>query len=241
MNRVVLKELAKNQIKGNILTLFLCSLVITAISAVTSRIPMLGSSAYGLIFGPVLSYGMVLNYLEIAKGEEATVSRVFDGFKEFTRAWAVNFMSGLFVALWSMLFIIPGIIKAIAYSFAPYILAENPGMTGMEAITRSKEMTYGHKMELFVLNLSFIGWILLGVITFGIGFIYITPYMNATMVNAYHSIKGAEVQDPVVSQQPSIEQPIEQPIEQAEEQEIEQAEEQAMEQETLVQEETTEA
>ena len=73
---------------------------------------------------------------------------------------------------------------------APYILAENPELTARQALNLSKEITYGHKMELFVLDLSFIGWCLLGAITFGLAFIYVAPYMNATKANFYNAIKN---------------------------------------------------
>ena len=80
---------------------------------------------------------------------------------------------------------------------ADYILAENPGMAALEAIDRSKAMMDGHKADLFVLMLSFIGWTLLGAITFGIAYIWIVPYMSATYVNFYNTIKGEQVAAPV--------------------------------------------
>ena len=95
----------------------------------------------------------------------------------------------LFTYLWALLFFIPGIVKALSYSMAPYILAENKGKSALECINESKEMTKGHKMELFVLGLSFIGWGLLCGITFGIAAIWVAPYMQATMANVYNSLK----------------------------------------------------
>ena len=70
-----------------------------------------------------------------------------------------------------------------------YILADNPELTAREALRKSKEMMVGHKLDLFILMLSFFGWYLLGAITFGIAYIYIIPYLNATMANFYNSIK----------------------------------------------------
>ena len=96
----------------------------------------------------------------------------------------------VFTLLWSLLFIIPGIIKAYSYYMSMYILAENKGMSAREAISKSKQMMHGHKMELFVLELSFIGWGIVTAVTFGIAGIYVHPYMQATMVNFYDSIKG---------------------------------------------------
>jgi uncharacterized membrane protein len=84
---------------------------------------------------------------------------------------------------------------------AMYVLAENKGMSATECINASKEMTNGHKMDLFVLSLSFIGWMILGSITLGIAYIWITPYMQATFTNAYNSLKPAVVETAEVTQE----------------------------------------
>jgi uncharacterized membrane protein len=101
---------------------------------------------------------------------------------------------GLFTFLWSLLFVIPGIVKTYAYSMSMYILAENKGKPALECINESKAMTNGHKMDLFVLNLSFIGWMMLVALTFGIAGIWVLPYMNATMANAYQSLKPVQAE-----------------------------------------------
>lgn len=90
----------------------------------------------------------------------------------------------------TVMLLIPGIVKSFSYSMSMYILAENKGMSAREAITRSKEMMNGHKLDLFVLYLSFFGWWLLCGITFGIAYIWVGPYMNAAVANFYNSIKG---------------------------------------------------
>lgn len=87
--------------------------------------------------------------------------------------------------LWYLLFIIPGIVKAYAYSMVPYILAENPNIGASEAIRLSNEMTEGHKAEMFILDLSFIGWYLLGALAFGIGIFFVMPYVDATKAELY--------------------------------------------------------
>lgn len=100
-----------------------------------------------------------------------------------------TFLANLFTSLWSLLFVVPGIIKACSYSQALYIIAEDPEIGALEAINRSKAMMDGHKMEYFVLGLSFIGWNLLACLTFGILYIWLIPYMQTTMANFYNSIK----------------------------------------------------
>ncbi|GFP74457.1 DUF975 family protein [Clostridium fungisolvens] len=91
----------------------------------------------------------------------------------------------IFIFLWTLLLIIPGIIKSYAYSMVPYILADNPNIGVKKAIALSNEMTRGHKFDMFVLDLSFIGWYLLGALAFGIGIIFVLPYQNATSAELY--------------------------------------------------------
>ena len=80
--------------------------------------------------------------------------------------------------------------KSYSYAMTWYVLADHPEMGANEAITKSKEIMQGHRMELFILQLSFIGWFLLGSITFGLAYIYVIPYMETTIANFYNEIKG---------------------------------------------------
>lgn len=203
MNRAELKAAAKSQIKGKIGILFIIALIIGLISgvagAILSFIPG-GSFVVSIIITPAFALSTVRVYLNVFKGNQPSVGDAFCGFDDFWAAFKVNFLVGLFTFLWSLLFIIPGIVKSYSYSMALYILAENKGKPALECINESKAMTNGHKMDLFVLNLSFIGWALLCVITVGIAGIWVIPYMNETYINAYNSLK------PVVVAQ---EQPVE--------------------------------
>lgn len=94
-------------------------------------------------------------------------------------------LTKVFIFLWSLLLIIPGIIKSYAYRMVPYILADNPNIGVQKAITLSNEMTMGHKFDMFVLDLSFIGWYLLGALALGIGVLFVMPYENATNAELY--------------------------------------------------------
>ena len=101
------------------------------------------------------------------------------------------FLRNLFTFLWSLLFIIPGIIKFYEYRMIPYILAENPTLSYKEAFELSKKMMYGQKWKTFVLDLSFIGWYILSLLTFGLLIIFwIAPYMRATNVELYVCLKN---------------------------------------------------
>ena len=117
---------------------------------------------------------------------------LFSGFQNFGNAFLANLLMFIFIFLWSLLLIVPGIIKAISYSMTFFVLAEHPEMSGKEAIDESKKIMEGHKWEYFVLSLSFILWFLLGSITLGIAYIYVVPYMSTTITNFYHEIKNAD-------------------------------------------------
>lgn len=190
IDRIALKNMAKEQIKGNVGVLFVILLIALGISTVAAMIPVFGWFASGWIAEPAFGLSLAVIYLDLTKGAKPQISRVFDGFYDLWSSIKVSFFVGVFTLLWSLLFIIPGIVKAYSYSMAYYILAENKGMPALEAIRHSKEMMDGHKMDLFVLSLSFIGWNLLGIITFGIAYIWVVPYALATMTNFYNAIKN---------------------------------------------------
>lgn len=183
-----LKSSAKTQIKGKIGILFAMFLIIIAVSIASSFLPVLGTIANYLV-GAAFTLGGAWVFLKIAKGETVSVGNIFYGFEDLWTAIKAQFLMGLFISLWSLLLIIPGIIKAYSYSMTYFILAENKGMPVLEAITLSRKMMDGHKMDLFLLFLSFIGWFILVLITFGIAGIWVYPYLYATFSNFYLSVK----------------------------------------------------
>ncbi len=219
MNRLELKTMAKQQIKGNIGMLFVVTLIVAAISGVAgyllALVPIVGPIASAIIVTPAFALSIFRVYLNITKGQKPSASDAFSGFDDFWAAFKVNFLVSLFTFLWSLLFVIPGIVKSYSYIMSMYILAENKGKPALECIDESKKMTNGHKMELFVLDLSFIGWGLLCVITFGIALIWVLPYMNATYANAYNSLKPAPevhfepAEEPIVEADIAEETPVE--------------------------------
>ncbi len=100
--------------------------------------------------------------------------------------------------LWYLLFIIPGIIKYYSYRMVPYILADNPGIGSKAAIDLSNEMTNGHKLDMFILDLSFIGWYLLGALAFGVGTLFVFPYPNATFAELYLVLRKGQYTEVLV-------------------------------------------
>ena len=190
--RAELKAMAKEQIRGKLGILFLIYLIIFGISFLAGFVLALipgGGLVASIIITPAFSISLIRVYLSLANGVTPEAKDSFSGFDDFWSAFKVTFLVGLFTFLWSLLFVIPGIIKAFSYSQAMNIVAENKGMSALEAINRSKAMMEGHKLDLFILSLSFIGWEILASFTFGILYIWLLPYMQATMINFYNDLK----------------------------------------------------
>lgn len=142
------------------------------------------------LLGCVLAAGYVLYHQGVRRGEEMPISSLFDGFGFVGKIVLLNLVMTVFVALWSMLFIIPGIIAGYRYRFALYNLCENPELGVMDALNMSKAQTKGYKLDLFVLDLTFIGWSLLCGLTLGILSIWITPYIQQTDLGYFETIKA---------------------------------------------------
>ena len=189
MNRAMIKSMAKEQIKGNIGILFVITLVMGLVGGVCGMIPVVGTIAAALI-SSALSLGYANIFLGLTYNDRPQVSDLFAYLKDFWPAFKLTFLMGLYTFLWSLLLYIPGIIKAISYSQAIFIMAEDPTIGANEAITRSRELMDGHKMEYFLLQLSFLGWIILGWFTLGILYIWLVPYMQAANANFYRSLTG---------------------------------------------------
>ncbi|EEK72621.1 DUF975 family protein [Bacillus mycoides] len=145
---------------------------------------------YSVIQG-IFNYGYSVFTLRLGKNEDAKVDDVFVGFRKnnLFKSMKLGVLQAIFLFLWSLLLIVPGIIKYFSYSMAYYILIENPDYTASEALRESKRIMKGHKFKLFVLWLSFIGWFLLtafiGMFTFNLSFIFISPYYNTTVSHFY--------------------------------------------------------
>ena len=134
----------------------------------------------------VLSVGFAVAFLLLLRnGDDRLTSNMFEvSFRGYLhKVWGMFLMS-LFIVLWMLLFIIPGIVKSFSYAMTPYILEENPELTANEAMMK------GHKFDLFWLYLSFIGWILLSIFTLGIGLLWLAPYMQTATAAFYEDVKA---------------------------------------------------
>ena len=139
-----------------------------------------------------LSWGLTVSLLRNHREESVDLENLFDGFRggRYTRVFCALFLVRLFTFLWTLLLIIPGIIKAFSYALTPYILLDEPELTARQAITRSCEIMQGRRWKLFCLYLSFIGWGILCLLTFGIGFLWLVPYMNASIAAFYEDARA---------------------------------------------------
>ena len=152
-------------------------------------IPIAGAIAAFIIAGP-MAVGAAIFSLSISRNKEAELGQIFEGFKKFGVSLGAYLLMILFVLLWSLLLIIPGIIAALSYSMTFYILADNDSMGAKEAMDESKIMMDGYKWKFFCLGLRFLGWILLCMLTLGIGFLWLIPYMQVSYAKFYDDLKG---------------------------------------------------
>ena len=139
-----------------------------------------------------LSWGLTVSLLRNHREESVDLENLFDGFRggRYTRVFCALFLVNLFTFLWALLLIIPGIMKAFSYALTPYIIMDEPELTARQAITRSCEIMQGRRWKLFCLYLSFIGWGILSILTFGIGFLWLVPYMNASVAAFYEDARA---------------------------------------------------
>lgn len=171
----------------NLLVIFLIVLIIASAIQATTIV--------GLILMGPLTMGVIKVITKVYNGEKADLQDVFytlneTGLRTFGKSVEANLLISLFTFLWSLLFVIPGIIKSYSYAMTFYIIDENPDISVEEAIDESKRIMHGNKWRLFCLDLSYIGWIFLCILTFGILYLWITPKMELARYLFYKNLKG---------------------------------------------------
>ena len=137
-----------------------------------------------------LSWGLIVYYQRIVRREDLAYEHLFDGFSDYVRIFLAELLKGIYILLWALLLIIPGFIKQYSYSMTEFILKDNPEMNGEEAICESMRMMQGHKKDLFLLDLSLIGWLILSILTLGIGFLFSYPYLYSAHAHFYEDLKA---------------------------------------------------
>lgn len=190
---------ARQSLSGKWSGAVVLTLVFCLISGASSVIP----------FGPLLlngplAMGLAYYFLSLSRGKSPVLEDLFKGFNYFLNTFVAFLLVTLFTMLWTFLLIIPGIIAAISYSQVFFILAEDPTISGSVAIEKSKKMMYGYKWKYFCLAFRFIGWAILCVFTFGIGFFWLIPYVQVTLAKFHDDIKGDVKEVKVVDINPVI-------------------------------------
>lgn len=198
MNRKKIKEEARNIIKGNLWEILTPFLIITLISL---GISILGLLLFGKDIDKIQSfesflsialipmeYGSIVFLIKYVRKEKTDYTEIFHHYNKFWPVFCLSFLTGLFIMLGCFLLIIPGIIFAISFNFVYYVMADGEE-NSMECIRKSTKLMKGYKWDYVVFILSFLGWILLGLITFGLAYIYVVPYMNIAETLYYEELK----------------------------------------------------
>ncbi|WP_278599256.1 MULTISPECIES: DUF975 family protein [Bacteroides] len=165
------------------------TLVFGAVSGAASYIPVVGTILVAL---PMM-YGYSIVLLSVMRGGEMNIGGLFDGFNDFGRIVGTKLLQAIYTFLWTLLLVIPGIIKNYSYAMTDFILKDQPELANNAAIEKSMAMMDGNKMKLFLLDLSFIGWAILCLFTFGIGFLFLQPYVQSAHAAFYEDLKAQTV------------------------------------------------
>ena len=179
----LLRKQSYDLLEGRWMISALIFLVYTVIMGAASSIVI------GTILLLPLSYSIKVIFLDLNRGQELNASDLFGGFKDYGRILLTMLLTDIYIFLWSLLFVIPGIIKYYSYSMVPYVLRDYPDLSFDEAIEQSMHMMNGFKSKLFMLDLSFIGWAILCVFTLGIGFFWLMPYVYTNHALFYEDLQ----------------------------------------------------
>ena len=190
----ILKKNARAQLGNNIFekTWLMLLLVFLLYSGIVS---IAASASWGIasviVAGPLI-FGVNRICVKLIMGKkEINIEEMFVGFKEcFTQSLLLSLMTAIYTFLWSLLFVIPGIVKSYSYAMAPYILQDNPSLEWEECLDESKKMMDGNKWQLFCLDFSFLGWYFVGALCFGIGALWVYPYHYMAKANFYLALKA---------------------------------------------------
>ena len=201
MNRVKIKKEAREMLKGNIWNILKPYAVIFGIMFVVGLImgiaggnseePSIGASLVSFVAELAIlpiTFGALVYLVKFVRKEPYELKDIFGYYSKFWPIFALDFLMGLFIGLWSLLLIIPGIIAAISYTMAMLIMVDGEE-DAMACLRKSKAMMKGYKWDFVVFHLSFILWYLLGMVTFGIAYIYVGPYVMVSEVLYYEELK----------------------------------------------------
>jgi uncharacterized membrane protein len=189
-----LRATARERLKGNwgksILTVVVYC-ILTALINGGTYFKSIGwvVSILTLVISGAWSAGLLTYFIHLVRQEAHSVKLLFSQLPRLIPFFILLLIQGIFIFLWMLLLIIPGIIASLRYSQSFYIMIDNPEMKATDAINRSKEMMKGQKWKYFLLHLSFIGWYLLCIPTLGIGLLWLLPYIYATQASFYEDLR----------------------------------------------------
>lgn len=199
MNRVEIKNFAKEKLSGNLGSIWKILIIALGISLASTCVVLsilfnkmdadFLDSLLGILMMP-LGIGTTAFFISLIENENFEAKDLFKYYHDFVKVIGVTILMGLIVMLGYICFIIPGIILTLSYSLVPIILIKKPELGIVETLKYSREKMQGHKLDAFVLGLSFIGWAILGTLTFGILYIWLFPYMQLTFTKFYLNILG---------------------------------------------------
>ena len=199
----VLRNQAYEALRGKWTPAVVTSLVFCILLGVAVSLSRVNALLYLIAYlggASIVAIGMLYACWDLfTKGTLPEAGALFAPFKQYARTVGAVLLVFVYTLLWTLLLVIPGIIKAYSYSMTFYILRENPEMTAGDAITASQKMMDGHKMDLFLLSLSFIGWAILASITFGIGYLWLIPFIYTAYAAFYETLKKETSVTPATS------------------------------------------
>lgn len=189
-----LRQTAKEQLTGRWKPVLIVTLVYFVIIGACAALPKVGSLVMLLVAGPLAMAWAMMTLKLVRNGETPAVEGLFTTFcKEwYLKSVALNLLVGIYTLLWSLLLLVPGVIKALAYSMSTFVLADNPDMTCEQAICESMRLMQGHKMDLFLIMLGLFGLTLLSMLLAGIPLLWLMPYYQTVFANFYTGLKDED-------------------------------------------------
>lgn len=199
MDRIRLKQQAKDSLRGKYAEAVIVILIIGFFGLISGGITELGDhfqkpfislsgSILGLIIDGLFGFGLMSFFLKISRDEEVEFKELFSKMHLFLPYILLSLLVGICIMAGCILFIIPGIILALGYSQTLLIALENPDIDPIDAMRESRTLMKGHKLDYLILNLSFLGWMIIGIFTFGILYFWLIPYMSVTQMNFYNAL-----------------------------------------------------
>lgn len=192
MTNYQIRENARNSLGGGIfsrvwLLAVLACFVYSAVAGIS------GAFYVGILLLGPLSYGLNSVFLDLARGRgDVEIEDLFSGFKNFTNTLVLGLLQFVYVFLWTLILVIPGIVKSYSYAMSYFVMKDHPEYTPSQCITESRRLMHGKKFKLFLLDLSFIGWAILCVFTFGLGSFWLSAYMQASRAHFYKMLIDAQ-------------------------------------------------